>query len=416
MSHTTGAIRPTAATGRRRQWAVNALGLSVLVTYGITYYAVGSAAPHIAREFGLGTEWIFGVFSCALLLNAGVAASAGRLVDRIGGGRALFLGSLGRAGAIVAMALAPEFWSFAAALVAVMLFGQLTEYDAAFAAVVQTQGERARRSISQITLWGGFASTAFWPLSAVLLERMGWREMFLIYAGVMVLVAWPVGWLFQDRSAAKRPADPADPAQAAATAPQYSAPEPAVPLSDAERNQAHWLLVGALSFSAIAMAIPVIFLPILQGLGFAAAALIAATVFGPAQTGARALEFLVSGRWHPLTVAVIATALLPLSLLILAFGEPTVATAVAFALLYGAGNGISYVIRGTVALALFGAQGYGQRLGRIATFRLVVSAAMPLVMALVMERASVQAAVLMCAAAGIAATVCFAILALRYRR
>ena len=166
------------------------------MTYGITFYALGTSAPKIAAAFGVGTDWIFGIFSAALLINAGIAPSAGRLVDRIGGGRALFLGSLGRAAAIVAMALAPNYWAFAGALVVVMMFGQITEYDAAFAAMVQSRGAEARRSISQITLWGGFASTVFWPLTATLLDAMNWRQMFLIYAALMVVMALPIGWIF----------------------------------------------------------------------------------------------------------------------------------------------------------------------------------------------------------------------------
>jgi MFS family permease len=366
-------------------FAVNALGISVLVTYGITYYAVGTAAPMIARGFGVGTDWIFGVFSAALFLNAGVASAAGRLVDRIGGGRALFLGSLGRAGAVAALTFAPEFWTFAAALMAVMLFSQLTEYDAAFAAAVQTQGEHARRSMSQITLWGGFASTAFWPLSAALLDEIGWRGMFQIYAALMVLVALPLGWLFGWSGAQSK--QPAPSACGAAAAPAAGA----AMLSAREEAQAFWLLTAAFCLLAVAMALPVIFLPVLQGLGFGAAALVAGTVFGPSQTGARALEFIVLRPW-----------------------PPTIMTAVVFALLYGAGNGISYVNRGTVTLALFGAANYGTRLGRLATYRLIVSASMPLVMALVMERIGVPAAVFMCACAGLLATACFALLARRY--
>ena len=185
-------------------------------------------------------------------------------------------------------------------------------------------------------------------------------------------------------------------------------------MSLAEQRRVFWLLVAAFGFSAVAMAIPVLFLPVMEGLGFGATAVIAGTVFGPSQTGARALEILASRRWDPLKVAVGSTALFPVSLLILAFGGTSFATAVIFAVLYGAGHGISYVIRGTVALALFGPEGYATRLGKLATARLLVVSMTPLIMAVILQRVGPHAAVLVCAAAGVAATLCFAVIALRH--
>ena len=285
----------------RLRFAIPALGLSVLATYGITFYALGTAAPQIAASFGVGTDWIFGIFSAALPDQRGHRP---RPLDGWSFGsaaaRALFLGSLGRAAAIVAMTLAPNYWSFAGALIVVMMFGQITEYDAAFAAMVQSRGVEARRAISQITLWGGFASTVFWPLTATMLEAMTWRQMYLIYAALMVLMALPIGWIFSG----KRVTDTSvDSRTSSANMAEVASPNSS-PMSDTDQRRVFWLLVAAFGFSAMAMAIPVLFLPVMEGLGFGATALIAGTVFGPSQTGARAIEFLASRRWDPMIVAV----------------------------------------------------------------------------------------------------------------
>jgi len=66
---------------------------------------------------------------------------------------------------------------------------------------------------------------------------------------------------------------------------------------------------------------------------------------------------------HPLLSARIAGALHPLgALLFLGLGTPVGAV---FTLLHGAGNGVLTIAQGTLPLALFGTQGYGQRLGAV---------------------------------------------------
>src|SRR5215203_4154069 len=55
-------------------------------------------------------------------------------------------------------------------------------YDAAFSTLGLLYGQDARRAITTLTLFGGFASTVCWPLSAFFLERLGWRGTCFAYA------------------------------------------------------------------------------------------------------------------------------------------------------------------------------------------------------------------------------------------
>src|SRR5262249_32578230 len=50
----------------------------------------------------------------------------------------------------------------------------------------------ARRPITALTLAGGFASTVSWPATHVLLEAVGWRGTYLVYAALLALVAAPL--------------------------------------------------------------------------------------------------------------------------------------------------------------------------------------------------------------------------------
>jgi hypothetical protein len=90
-------------------------------------------------------------------------------------------------------------------------------------------------------------------------------------------------------------------------------------------------------------------------------AVAAAALVGPAQVAARLAEFLVVRRIHPLVSARIATMLHPAGALALGLIGPSAAAP--FAILYGAGNGLLTIARGTVPLAIFGPRGYGERTG-----------------------------------------------------
>jgi len=71
-----------------------------------------------------------------------------------------------------------------------------------------------------------------------------------------------------------------------------------------------------------------------------------------------------------------------------------------FVVIFGASNGLVSIARGTVPLYLFGAAGYGRTVGRIARPALIMQAVAPVTMALVIERASDDAALALAALVG----------------
>jgi hypothetical protein len=88
------------------------------------------------------------------------------------------------------------------------------------------------------------------------------------------------------------------------------------------------------------------------------------------------------------------------------FGIHTV-TATLFVLLFGAANGLNTIARGTLPLALFGPSGYGHLVGRIAAPGLAVQAIAPIAMALVIERVSDPAALMVAACFIVFSLCCF---------
>ena len=92
-----------------------------------------------------------------------------------------------------------------------------------------------------------------------------------------------------------------------------------------------------------------------------ATVVLAAALMGPAQVAGRLLEFGLLRHVHPLQSARLAAALHPVGAVALVLlGAPA---AIGFALLHGAGNGVLTIAKGTLPLALFGPQAYGERQG-----------------------------------------------------
>jgi hypothetical protein len=105
-------------------------------------------------------------------------------------------------------------------------------------------------------------------------------------------------------------------------------------------------------------------LPLLQARGFDLSVAVGLGILvGPSQVGARVIEMLAGRRYHPVWTMIASTVLVAIGVLWLLTGTAIVAIAI---VLYGAGNGIGSVARGTLPLALFGPERYAGLIGRLA--------------------------------------------------
>jgi len=80
----------------------------------------------------------------------------------------------------------------------------LTLYEADFATINRKLEIGSRKAISTLTLFGGFASTVFWPLTAKLHTMLGWRDTYLWYGVIQLLICMPLHlWLGTDSARSK---------------------------------------------------------------------------------------------------------------------------------------------------------------------------------------------------------------------
>jgi hypothetical protein len=116
-------------------------------------------------------------------------------------------------------------------------------------------------------------------------------------------------------------------------------------------------------------------LPLLQARGVELAVAVGlGTLIGPAQVGARVVEMLAGRHYQPVWTMIASVVLVAVAAVMLFTGFPILALAI---VLYGAGNGIGTVARGSLPLALFGADRYPVLMGRLALPILIAMALSP---------------------------------------
>jgi len=166
---------------------VLALGASQLVCWGISYYLVAVLGDAIAAELGWSRAVVHGGFSAALVVMALSSRLAGALVDRHGGRSVMAAGSVLTALGLAGLAAVRTIPGYFAAWICLGIAMRLTLYDAAFATLARLGGRGSHRAMSQVTLLGGLASTAFWPIGHALAARLGWRGALVVYVGCALL-------------------------------------------------------------------------------------------------------------------------------------------------------------------------------------------------------------------------------------
>lgn len=376
----TGHAHPSAPSSPIPPGLTLRLGLSQLVCWGISYYLIGVFAQRMAAELRWSPALIQGGFSAALAAMGISSPVVGRLIDRRGGQPVMVAGSCLNAAGCALLAAARGVGVYYAAWILLGLGMRMTLYESAFAALARIGGPRARRSISQVTLLGGLASTVFWPIGNALADAFGWRRALLFYAGFALLtvplhLAIPAGRF------------------------QPGAEEPRASSASRARTPGERVLAGSLyalvatltTFLNSGMSAHMI--GILAGLGLGASLSVwISTLRGVGQSSARLCEIVFGSRVSPLLLGVIASSLLPLSFTAGALGGASRSAAIAFAFVYGAGNGLVTIARGTLPLVLFDPGSYGSVVGGLLVPSFVAAALAPLAYSLVIERLGERAA------------------------
>jgi hypothetical protein len=368
---------------------VAALGVAQIISWGSLFYAIGVLGKPMRVELGVSELFLFSAFTAGLIVSGLLAPQAGRRIDRDGGRAVLCAGSVTGAAAmaLLAMASGPLTLVLGWLLAGAAMAGSL--YDPAFAALSYHAGDRYRRAVTTLTLFGGFASTVFWPLSQVLLDTIGWRQAFACYALLHLLVCLPIHRFVVPRARGAPGAPPA------ATAARVMRPAGSL------RGLAVAFAIATFVFGVVAVHL----INLLTAAGVPTGqAVVISMLVGPMQVAGRVGELALAGRVRPVHVGMAAFVLMLLAIAaLLAVHGPGV-LAFLFVVAYGCGNGLLTIARGTVPAELYGREGLGGLLGYLARAgmfaKATAPAAWPALLALGLARPVALVALLAGAGAG----------------
>ncbi len=354
------------SSGPLPRWVVaSGLGLTLMLGLGTSSYLLTVLAGPIKAETGWGLEWIIAGLTVATI-GRGIASPAiGRWVKRSGGQTALMISSGFFAAGLSTMAMSHHFAVYLAGWVLMGCGMACGLYEPVFGTLGRLYGLEARRLIVATTLWGGFASTVFWPLSGLLTHQVGWRWTCVVYAALHLVIALPIyRWVLPGR-------------QHLLPAPEDKPPPPA----DAQSARRDRITVFGFGLALIgevfvtgSMLTHLVALLGARGVSTAAAIALGAFV-GPAQVAARLGEMVLGSRHHPGLSLLAATLLIATGVVCIAFLPPA-GLPVAF-VFFGMGSGLIATSRGTLGLHLFGPIEAPVVLGKLGRPVAFMSAVMP---------------------------------------
>ncbi|WP_051341132.1 MFS transporter [Azospirillum halopraeferens] len=403
-----------AADPIRRRGFIAGLGVGQIVSWGTFYYSFPLIAGPMAADLGMDKPAVYAAATIGLLVAGLAAYPVGAAIDRGRGRAVMALGSLAGGLLLLAWARVAGPWSLYAVFAGLGLVQAMTLYEPAFAVVARRYGAQARGGITALTLWGGFASTVFVPVVQALLDQVGWRDALLVLGLVNLLLCVALHLAVIDPAAdAPRPipADgPALPAEADRPALPAAADRPASPGPDGGRAAVAraarqpvflGLAVAFTVFYGIFSALTFHLYPLLLERGFDAVTAVAAiAVIGPAQVAGRIAVWVFAGSQPIRRVGSVTVAVFPVALALLLAAPGAVTALVAFAVLYGAANGIMTIVRGLAVPEMVSRDAYGALNGALAVPTLAAKALAPLGAAALWAAAGSYDAVLLAALAG----------------
>jgi MFS family permease len=308
------------------------LSVAQLITWGSIFYGFSLLMQPVEQELGLTRAQSSLAFSLALFAEGAAAFPVGRWIDA-GHERAVMTGSSVLAGiCLIAHSFVHSQAAFYAVwiLLGVALAGTL--YVPVFAVVTRRFPQDFRRAIITLTFLGGLASTVMIPIFAGLISAMGWREALWVLAALQLVICAPLHFV-QLRNAP--PA--ATHAQAARPPTQHMRSAPYL-----------LIVVFTVSMMAVTAALPPHMISLLRGAGLDEKWVIAIPAsVGAIQVVGRLLLFFFEKRWDVHSANRTIPMLIPVALVFLIFVAGSPWGAMLFIILFGLGNGMMTIVKGT---------------------------------------------------------------------
>jgi predicted MFS family arabinose efflux permease len=359
---------------------VGAIGITQIVGWGSTFNLPGVLGDRIAADLGFSLTIALLGPTVMLVVLAAVSWFLAGTFERFGTRTVMTAGTVLAALGLLLLSGAQGriTWLLPWIVIGVAGAGILT--TAAQIAVAEMAGENARQWIGILALFGGLASTIFWPLANALDDAAGWRTTLVVLAATFLVVCLPlIRWAIPPHVPVTK--EPGAKEASGASGLDWTA---------------FWLMAAAIAANGfITWGFSLTLIPLFEDRGLTRAEAVAiASSLGLVQIGARAVDVLGGRRWSGLTTGLAASTVLPLAyiLLLTGSGRPVV---LSFVALYGLAGGAMAVARSTIPLAVFPREAYARASMRLALPLNLAFATAPPVFGAILTHASADTALLL---------------------
>jgi MFS family permease len=324
----------------------------------------------MAETLHASTASVTGALTASVLAGGALSVPVGRWLDRHGGRTLMTSGSLLATGLVVAWSQVRTVAQLYAVMIGIGLTTAMVLYEPALTVVVSWfDASRRSRAVLAVIVVAGFASTIFLPLTAVLVDRYGWRTALLVLAAIHGALTVPL------HASAVRPPPTLPERQTGAT----HAGAVRAALNDAR----FWLLaVAFVAHSAAMAAMTVHLVGFLVHSGhpatFAAAV---AGLLGVLSVTGRLLLTAAHRRWRLTTLVVVVFAVQATAAFLLPLVAASPVGAAAGVTAFGIGFGVASLTRPQFLADRYGTVAYGTINGILATPVTVARAVAPMVAA-----------------------------------
>jgi predicted MFS family arabinose efflux permease len=337
-----------------QKFFITGLGIGQIISWGTLYYSFPLIAEPMGRDLALSKPEVYGAATIGLLIASFTAYPIGVAIDRGYGRAVMTFGSILAGLLLLDWSQIGSLWTLYPLLAGIGLAQAMTLYEPAFAVIARRYGAEARRGITALTLWGGFASTLFVPVIQFLLNHLDWRNTLIILG--LINLGFCVTLHF---SVIKTKGD------APTSKPSISGHEAALTGQRAVRwalhQQAFWgLLVAFTVYYATFSGLTYHLYPLLIEKGFDTAMVVAAiALIGPAQVAGRIAIWVFAEKAPVRVIGKGVVLAFPVALLLLLLLPPAFASLAVYAIVYGAANGTLTIVRGIAVPEMLTPDAYG---------------------------------------------------------
>jgi MFS family permease len=338
------------------------LGLGQILLWGGSYFLLGILGKSIIQDLKITDQFLYGTLSFSILISGLVSPYVGKYINNKDRNYILLLSGILMGIGLLLLSISTEKILFVLSwiLIGFAMGGGL--YDALFASLGRKYGKNAPQSIIQITLISGFTTTLVWPLLTFLLQNYGWRNTCFVYGLLLIVLIFPIHYFSIFKFKPKEEND------------KVSIKKEKV---EFKKDKMFYLLL--INFSIGTFLMTGVYLHLIDILVNHRITMIEAvsigTLLGPSQVGIRFLDMVLPKK-TPIKTAIISATTILLGLLFLSFGAKVAFLGV---ILFGLGNGMRSILRGTLPLWIYGQESYATIIGKLARLPLIAQAITPLV-------------------------------------